>query len=163
LNGDDDFNAVFGARPPNFAERVMAEAQAKGVVRPTTALAIPAEQPVELTVGGGPYKPYSFMPASVGEGCDVRRWIDGTEIAEGTEFQYRFLMRVGYVGHTQLRLFLPDCVVVIDGQHLTELRQLLTRRRVTFIQQFHPRIWPMPDQGEAIIQRIEITRAEPTR
>ena len=51
-------------------------------------------------------------------------------------------MQVGYVGEEQLKLFLPDCIVVIEGQHLRDLRKKLARHQCTFIQQYSPCIWP---------------------
>jgi len=98
----------------------------------------------------------------LGEACDVQRWLDGTETPEGIEFQYRFLMQVGYVGEEQVKLFLPDCIVVLEGQRLRELRKKLARRMVWFIQQYNPRIWPAPAKGECVIERIEVLRPEPS-
>ena len=34
----------------------------------------------------------------------MQRWIDGTQIAEGVELQYRFLMQIAYVGEEQIKL-----------------------------------------------------------
>jgi hypothetical protein len=142
-----DFDQAFGTtpRPTNFAQRV-------GKAEP------PSE--TQTTVGTGAYKPYGFMPSgTINETCEVVRWMDGTEISEGIEFQYRFLMQVGFVGEEQLKLFLPDCIVVIDGQHLGDLRKKLARRQCTFIQQFSGRVWPnAKPQGEAIVEKIEIVR-----
>lgn len=148
----DDFERVFGKRDgarSSFTERVG---------RPE-ATAPPAE-PSEQTAGSGAYKPYGFLPAGFGESCDVRRWIDATQIAEGIEFQYRFLMQIGYVGDEQLRLFLPDCIVLIEGWGLTGLRKRLARRQVTFIQQFSPLVWPGHNADEAVIERIEVVRPD---
>lgn len=145
----DSFDEIFGKRPtarPSFAERIGGE--------PTA----PADYRVS-TIGSGPYKPYGFLPTgNVGESCDVQRWLDGTEVAEGIEFQYRFLMQIGYVGEEQLKLFLPDCIVVIEGKRLHDLRKKLARRMVTFIQQFNPRVWPTPLQGECLIESISVLR-----
>lgn len=149
---NDDFDAIFGRRPkvqPSFTDRLAREQPA--------APAAPAQ---ETHVGSGSYKAYGFLPAGVGEGCDVQRWLDGTEVAEGIEFQYRFLMQVGYVGEEQLKLFLPDCIVLIEGRHLRDLRKKLARRMVTFVQQYNPRVWPLPAAGEAVIERIEVVRPE---
>lgn len=112
----------------------------------------------EETVGSGPYKPYGFLPSgNIGETCDVQRWVDGTDIAEGTEFQYRFLLRIEYVGSEEIRLFLPDCIIVIEGKNLRELRRKLARRQVTFICQYSPRIWPaVRQENDTMIERIHV-------
>lgn len=151
----DDFDQVFGRRPiqtpPGFAERIGRD--------PGSAIA--ANEPAETTVGSGPYKPYGFIPTGAGgESCEVVRWIDGTEVPEGLVIQYRFLMQIGFVGEEQLKLFLPECIVVIDGKRLRDLRKRLARRTITFIQQWNPRIWPAPPAGEPIIERIAVMRPE---
>ncbi len=70
-------------------------------------------------------------------------------------------MQVGFVGETQLRLFLPDCIVVIEGDRLLDLRRMLARRRATFIQQYSPLVWPTrPPKGEPIIERVQVARPE---
>lgn len=148
----DEFDQIFGARPaprPTFTDRI---ARAEG---------LPDAPPKESVAGTGPYKPYGYLPTgNVGEGCEVARWVDGTEVQEGIEFQYRFLMQIGFVGDEQLRLFLPDCIVVVEGRQLRDLRKKLARRMVTFIQQWNPRVWPAPPTGEPIIERIEVVRPE---
>ncbi len=142
-----DFDQAFGnaQRPTNFAQRL-------GKAEPLGES--------QTTVGSGAYKPYGFIPAgTVNETCEVVRWMDGTEVTEGIEFQYRFLMQVGFVGEEQLKLFLPDCIVVIDGKHLGDLRKKLARRQCTFIQQFSPGVWPnLRPQGETIIEKIQLVR-----
>lgn len=162
---DDDFDRVFGSRTPNaptFADRVTRGEAFGGRAEPKPAASVPTGDPKEGTAGSGPYKPYGFLPtAHIGESCDVQRWLDSTEIAEGIEFQYRFLMQIGYVGEEQIRLFLPDCIVVIEGKRLRDLRKKLARRQVTFIQQFNPRVWPgSPPANEPLIERIEVVRPE---
>jgi hypothetical protein len=149
----DDFDKVFGSapKPHSFAERVgKPEAQ-------------PPADTKEAKAGSGPYKPYGFLPSgNVGDTCDVQRWLEKTEIAEGIEFQYRFLMQIGYVGEEQLKLFLPDCIVVIEGMYLKDLRKKLARRQVTFIQQYSPKVWPTPPpKGEPVIENIEVVRPDP--
>jgi len=151
----NDFDNVFGsaARPTSFAQRV-------GKAEP----AAPGDEAKVATIGSGAYKPYGFLPTgTINETCEVVRWIEGTEIPEGLEFQYRFLMQVGFVGEEQLKLFLPDCIVVIEGQHLRDLRQKLARRQTTFVQQYSARVWPNArPQGEPIVESIDIVRPEPS-
>jgi hypothetical protein len=153
LSGDD-FNKVFGTKPPTFAERV-------GKAEPQPALGEPNGE----TAGSGAYKPYGFLPTgTINETCDVQRWLEKTEIAEGIEFQYRFLMQIGYVGEEQLRLFLPDCIVVIEGMYLRDLRKKLARRQVTFIQQYSSKVWPTPPpKGEPLVEKIEVVRPDPAK
>jgi hypothetical protein len=147
---DEDFNRLFGQRPASqktFAERI-------GRADP-----LGEAQPADTNAGDGVYRPYGSHPTNaIGETCDVRRWMDGTAIAEGIEFSYRLLMQVAYVGQEQLRLFRPDTIVLVEGTMLGDLRQKLARRQATFIQQFSPRIWSRPNQGEPVIERIEIMR-----
>jgi len=147
----DDFKDVFGSKPPpsSFTQRVG---------KPDATLA-----EGEATAGSGPYKPYGFLPtANMNQTCDVQRWLEQTGIAEGIEFQYRFLMQIGYVGEEQLKLFLPDCIVVIEGMYLRDLRKKLARRQVTFIQQYSSKVWPTPPpKGEPIIENIEVVRPDP--
>lgn len=121
-----------------------------------------APTPKEEVAGAGPYKPYGFLPTgTINETCDVQRWLDGTEMPEGIEFQYRFLMQIGYVGEEQIKLFLPDCIVVIDGKNLRDLRKKLARRQVTFIQQFSTRVWPVSsEKGSPVIDKIAVLRPE---
>ena len=150
----DDFNDVFGKKPkpPSFAERVgKLDAPAAG------------GENNEAKAGSGPYKPYGFLPSgNIGETCDVQRWLEKTDIAEGIEFQYRFLMQIGYVGEEQIKLFLPDCIVVIDGMYLKDLRKKLARRQVTFIQEYSPKVWPTPPpKGEPVIEHIDVVRPDP--
>ncbi len=120
------------------------------------------EPPKEDTAGSGIYRPYGYVPSgNVGDTCEVQRWLDASEVAEGVEFQYRFLMRVGFIGEEHLRLYLTDCIIVIEGKQLRELRKLLARRQVTFIQQYSRRVWRQePPKGEPIITRIEIMRPD---
>ena len=156
----DDFDEIFGGKPkprPTFAERVGQSPPRVDRSDPIAGMAAEAatEKPTSDL-----YKPFGFMPAGVGECCDVQRWIDGTATPEGIEFQYRFLMQIGYVGDEQLKLFLPDCIVVIDGVHLRELRKKLARRQVTFIQQFSPLVWSRSNVEGAIIRSIAVIRPD---
>jgi hypothetical protein len=146
----NDFESAFGTKA-SFAERVgRADAAA------------PPAEPNETHAGSGQYKPYGFLPTNtVGETCDVQRWLDATGIAEGIEFQYRFLMQIGYVGEEEIRLFLPDCIVIIEGKNLRELRKKLARRQVTFIQQHSAKVWPYrPPVGEPLIEKIQVIRPD---
>jgi hypothetical protein len=151
----DDFTRVFGTKPVGrgpFAAHVASTA-----VQPRRdGKAGAAESAV--------YKPYGLLPTDgISETCEVVRWIEGTEIPEGIDFQYRFLMQVGFVGEEQLKLFLPDCIVVIDGRNLRDLRKKLSRRQVTFIQQYSARVWPaVPPAGEPVIEKIAVVRPEST-
>lgn len=146
-----EFDDVFGSGSrPGFTERV---------ARPDGHA---TQEAAEASAGSGPYKPYGYLPAGgLAECCDVQRWRPSSTVAEGIEFQYRFLMQVGYVGDEELRLFLPDCIVVIEGKNLRDLRKKLARRQVTFIQQFSGSVWPsLPPADEAVIERIEVARSE---
>lgn len=153
----DDPDSLFGGRHtrPTFTERV-----ARGAFAPPPDPAPPpaaAADPVPSTEQG--YRPFGFMPSNtVGDICEVRGWMAGTDIPEGIVFQYRFLMQVGFSGDTLLKLMLPDCIVVIEGRHLTDLRQKLSRRMVMFIQQHHPKLWPQPPAHEPMIARVEVVR-----
>lgn len=153
----DEFDRIFGARPtprPSFTERVAPREPAAPPPNPTQG---------DGATTKGPYRAFGFFPTgSAGEACEVARWVDGTEIAEGIEFQYRFLMQIGFVGEEELRLFLPDCIVIIHGKRLRELRKKLARRMVTFIQQWNARVWASHPSGEPIVERIEIVRPEMT-
>lgn len=159
---NDDYDRVFGGRTHqnlSFADRFARPTPPPSAPSPAPA-PTPAVDPKESLAGSGDYKPYGYLPtANVGETCDVQRWLDGTEIAEGIEFQYRFLMQIGYVGEEQIKLFLPDCIVVIEGRNLRDLRKKLARRQVTFIQQYNPRVWPpIVERDEAVVERIILLR-----
>lgn len=150
----DDFNRVFGTKQPNhpgFAERV-GRADGFGARN---------EPGTDGAPGTGVYKAYGFLPTgNVGETCEIRSWVKGTDMPEGVVFQYRFLMQVGFVGDELLRLMLPDCIIVIEGRGLTDLRQKLSRRMVTFVQQHHSGVWGNLPPGEAVIEKVEIVRPD---
>ncbi len=152
---DSDFDEIFGGRPAGrsgFTERFGGAATS-----PPPKVEAPA-QPTDTT--DGQYRPYgSLTTGGIIEGCDVQRWMDGTDIPEGVEIQYRFLTQIAYHGEEQLKLFMPDCIVVIEGKHLRDLRKKLARRAVTFIQQFNARVWLPPPDGQPIIDSIEIIRS----
>jgi hypothetical protein len=141
----NDFDKAFGSngRSTTFANRT-GKPEANG----------------EVFVGAGPYKAYGFIPAgTVNETCEVIRWVDGTEIPEGIDFPYRLLLQIAFVGEEQLKLFLPDCIVVIEGRNLRDLRRKIARRQATFIWQYSARVWPSrPPSCETLIDRIQIVR-----
>jgi hypothetical protein len=63
------------------------------------------------------------------------------------------------VGEELLKLFLPDCIVVIDGRNLRDLRKKIARRQCTFIQQYSVKMWAgVPEKGETIVEKIEFVR-----
>lgn len=109
-----------------------------------------------------PYRAYGFLQTNgLTETCDVRRFADGTEVPEGVEFPYRLLMQVSYSGDEQMRLLLPDCIILLEGRGLTEIRQKLARRQVTFVQQYSRRLWPTAPNDGPVIERVEIIRPDP--
>ena len=125
------------------------------VQEPRGAVQDPSEARAEQVIGSGPYKPYGYTPADDLETCDVSWWLKG-QIPQGQEIQYRFLVRVGYLGDDQLHLMLTDCVLHLEGRNLTDLRKRLARRRVTFIRAFNPALWPAPQPDEPLIERIAL-------
>ena len=150
----NDFETAFGT--VNSTKATFTERLGRADPKPTNG------EVKEQTVGDGSYKPYGFLPTgNIGETCDIQSWLENTETAQGIEVQYRFLMQVGYVGEEQLKLYLPDCIVVIEGSYLRDLRKKLARRLVTFIQQYSARVWPArPGKGEPTIEKIEVVRPE---
>lgn len=118
--------------------------------------------PAVETANDGAYKAYGFLPTAVGESVDIQRWVDGTQIPEGIEAQYRFIFQIAYTGEDEIKIYMPECIVLITGQHLRELRRKLARRQVTFIQQYSAKVWAeVPPKGEAIVESIEILRPDP--
>lgn len=157
---DDAFDDVFGRRPgarTTFSERVARGEAFGGRVDPREAMAAEA---ATTTPVPGEYKAFGYMPAgNVNHACEVRRWLDGTDVPEGTVFFYRLLLQIGFSSDDELRLMLPDTIIVIGGRGLDPLRQALMRQQVTFIQQYSPRVWKRSaGSGDALIQRIEIVR-----
>jgi hypothetical protein len=110
--------------------------------------------------GASEYRAYGHLATGdICETCDVQRWLDGTDTPEGIEFQYRFLMQIGYMGEEEIKLYLPDCIIVIEGKSLRDLRKKLARRQVTLIQQFSSFAWASaPRPGIALINAIQILR-----
>ena len=156
---DSDFDQVFGRRPEGrgFVERVGGSQPFGGRNDPVAAIALEAasERPAP-----GVYKAFGFIPAgTINQSCEVRSWVDGTDVADGVVFFYRLLMQIGFTGTSELRLMLPDNIVVLTGCNLEPLRLALTRQLATYIQQSSKRVWAIPpDPGETVIERIEIIR-----
>jgi hypothetical protein len=156
----DDFDQVFGGRPQtraSFAERV-GQAQPFGGRNDLVAgmaLESASEQPVP-----GVYKAFGFIPAGQhNQSCEVRSWVIGTDVPDGVVFFYRLLMQIGYTGTSELKLMLPDSIIVLTGRNLEPLRQALTRQLATYIQQHSKRVWSAPvGLDETLIERIEIIR-----
>jgi len=161
----DDFDSVFGRRAegrPNFSERVGRGEAFGGRVDPRPAMAAEAASTAPVP---GVYKAFGFMPTGgINQACEVRRWLDGTDVPEGTVFFYRLLMQIGFSADDELRLMLPDTMIVLKGKNLDPLRQALMRQQVTFMQQFNQRIWSSkPDGGEMIISQVTIMRSNAAR
>lgn len=138
----DDF---FQPRPPTWTQRIEPRASEP-----------PPEAGLHPRSGDeGQYRAFGFTPTEDLETCDVAWWL-GHDTPQGQEVQYRFLVRIGYVGDEQINLMLTDAIISIEGKRLQELRKRLSRRRVTFIQAFNPKVWARPAEGEPIIERIGI-------
>jgi len=157
---DSDFDQVFGRKPQSrggFAERVVHSQAFGGRADPVAAMALEAasERPVP-----GLYKAFGFIPAGQhNQSCEVRSWVDGTDVADGVVFFYRLLMQIGFTGTNELRLILPDNIVVLTGRNLEPLRLALTRQLATYIQQHSKRIWSAASGAdETLVERIEIIR-----
>jgi len=150
----DEFDAIFSGKAsgrPSFVERTGRGAEA--AVKPAPAVETP---------NSGAYKAFGFLPTAVGESVDIQRWVDGTQIPEGIEAQYRFVFQIAYLGEEEIKIYMPECIVLITGQHLRELRRKLARRQVTFIQQYSAKVWAeTPAKGEAIVEAIDIMRPDP--
>jgi hypothetical protein len=158
---DRDFDQVFGRRPEprtSFAERVGQGQAFGGRNDPVAAMALEA---ASEQAAPGIYKAFGFTPAAtINQSCEVRSWVDGTDVPDGVVFFYRLLMQIAYTGTNELRLMLPDCIVVLTGQNLEPLRQQLTRQLVTYLQQFSSKVWSAAvAPGDTVIERIEIIRA----
>lgn len=155
---DDAFDRVFGggARTrPSFSQRVVQAERFGERIDPRPAMGIEA---ATVATAPGEYRAFGFMPSgNINLACEVRWWMEGTTIPEGLAFPYRLMMQVGFSGDDTLRILLPDTVVQIEGSHLDALRQALMRQQVTFIQQFHAKIWSNMGSGnDTIVERIEL-------
>jgi hypothetical protein len=158
---DREFDQVFGRRPEprtSFAERVGQGQAFGGRNDPVAAMALEA---ASEQAAPGIYKAFGFIPAGQhNQSCEVRSWVDGTDVVDGMTFFYRLLMSIKFTGTDELRLMLPDNIVVLTGRNLEPLRLALTRQLATYIQQHSKRIWTVPSGvGETLIERIEIIRA----
>lgn len=157
---DREFDQVFGRRPEprtSFAERVGQGQAFGGRNDPVAAMALEA---ASEQAAPGIYKAFGFIPSgTVNQSCEVRSWVDGTDVADGVVFFYRLLMQIGFTGTNELKLMLPDSIVVLTGRNLEPLRLALTRQLATYIQQHSKRIWSAPVALEdTLIERIEIVR-----
>ena len=157
---DREFDQLFGRRAESsltFAERVSHGQAFGGRNDPVTAMRSQAasEQPAADV-----YKAYGFIPAgTINQSCEVRKWVDGTDVPDGVVFFYRLLMQIAFTGTNELRLMLPDSIIVLTGRNFEPLRQALTRQLATYIQQFSKRVWLAPTAlDETTIDRIEIVR-----
>lgn len=123
-----------------------------------TGKTMPPIGSVEEDAHDGRYRAFGVIPTDDLDACSVSWWLTA-EVAQGQDFQYRYLLRVGYIGDTTLHLFLTDCVIHIEGRNLTELRKKLSRQKVSFIQAFNPGIWAKPECSEPYIDTIAILQA----
>lgn len=57
----------------------------------------------------------------------------------------------------------PDCIIRLIGRNLDELRQLIRRRRVSFVQEYSPMVYRIPvdklPQGEPVITKVHVMQA----
>ena len=102
---DREFDQVFGRRPEprtSFAERVGQGQAFGGRNDPVAAMALEA---ASEQAAPGIYKAFGFIPSgTVNQSCEVRSWVDGTDVADGVVFFYRLLMQIGFTGSDELRL-----------------------------------------------------------
>lgn len=81
-------------------------------------------------------------------------------------FDYRLLTMIRYSAldlegrQWEVDLMFPDTIIRLIGRHLEDLRFRLRRRQVSFIQQYSPRVYPVPidklPAGEPVIEQIYI-------
>lgn len=156
---DDEFERVFGTRPreerPSFADRVARGEAFGGRIDPRPAMAVEA---ATVAPTPGEYRAFGFLPTgNVNVSCEVRWWMEGTNVPEGLVFPYRLLMQIGFAGDNTLRLLLPHCCIQLAGRKLNPLTQALMRQQVTFIQQWNAKVWTSSRQNyDSIIDTIEI-------
>lgn len=146
----DELDDMFGKLPPrpSFVARVA----------PGREPDFPPPAPVEYDDD----KAYrAFGGATVTDitaSCRIRHWRGDIPVA--TSIPYRLLVRKAIEADNELRLFLPDCTIVIEGRGMNDLLDRLERWSVAFIQQYHPGIWPPPADTEPLVERIEVLRPE---
>ena len=112
------------------------------------------DAPPEATEDGQ-YRAFGFAPGDDLESCNVAWWLTAT-MPQGQEIQYRYLMRVGYIGDETLHLMMTDCMIHIEGRNLGELRRKLARHKVTYIQAFSPHAWAAPPADAALIEKVTL-------
>lgn len=166
MSDKDEFRRAFGVEPParpSHAERVdpaRSDAEREPLSR----------EKKEVLVGATDYHPYGYMPGGA-QDCDVQAWNPlRADMPEGVVFDYRLLLRIGYgaldlSNETMfLRLFLPECIINIEGRYLHDLKARLRRREVSFMQEFSPMVYQMPASrlpaGEPVITKIIIGHYE---
>lgn len=116
----------------SFAERV-------GKAEAAAATTLAAAQPLEETIGVGEYRAYGYLPAAVAERLELRWWMAGTTLPQGTDVKYRMIGRIDFLGDDQLYLVMLDrSIIQIEGRNLGQLRQKIRRETATFVQCCHP-------------------------
>lgn len=124
------------------------------------------DPPVEQAVGSTDYKAYGVMSVSSTD-CDVRKWKElRLDMPEGIMFDYRLLTMVQYSAldldgvEMEVDLMFPDCIIRLIGRNLDELRQMIRRRRVSFIQEYSPMVHRTPvdrlPHGEPVITKVHV-------
>lgn len=103
----------------------------------------------------GRYRAYGITSTDDLDTCDIAWWL-GNDTPQGQDVQYRFIVRIGYVGDEQINLMLTDAIITIEGKNLRDLRKRLSRRRVSFIQAFNAGVWQRPPHSEPLVERISI-------
>jgi hypothetical protein len=158
---DSDFDEVFGRRPEpkqSFVQRVTGGQTTN--VHPDPVAAMTIDAATKHLAEMGSYRAFGFVPAgNVNPSCEIRSFVDGTDVPDGVVFFYRLLMQIGFTGTNELKLMLPDSIVVLTGRNLEPLRLALTRQLATYVQQHSKRVWSLPtEDAETVIDRIEIIR-----
>lgn len=143
----DRYDDAIHRRPPAWTQRVDQ--------RPPGQEAPPIAPDFGPSPQDGEYRAYGVTPTDDLESCDIAWWL-GHDTPQGQEVQYRFVVRIGYVGEEQINLMLADAIISIEGRRLRDLRKRLSRGRVSFIQAFNPRIWPRPSEDAPIVERVTI-------
>lgn len=110
----------------------------------------------------GAYKAFGSAPGDDIESCSITWWLTA-DVPQGQEVMYRYLMRVGFIGNEELHLMLTDCLIHIKGRNLGELRRKLARRKVTYVQAFNPNTWPLPQDGQPVVESITLMQPNDKR